>query len=97
MSKQLFGATPSTWSADAPVIDLNRDGQSAPHPEFARHVNTETGPGAGKQSVRAHSRGGKDMKPYFRAKPKFGGNASDPMAPFTNPNERDTLPGGKAS
>jgi len=97
--KQLFGAIPSTYADDPPVIDLHRDGQSDPHPAFARHVPLEFGPGAGKQMVRGHTRGGKTIPPHFRGKPApdTSGNASNPMAPYTNPNERDTLPGGKAS
>ncbi len=73
---QLFGAVPSTWAEDAPVIDLSRDGQSAPHPHFARHVTTEVGPGAGKQMVHGHTRAGKVIPPHFRGKPQ--------LAPPTN-------------
>lgn len=68
--------TPSTWPSEPQTLDLTRDGQSSPHPEFARHITVEVGPGAGKQSVRAYVRGGKSISPYFRGK--------QGMAPFTN-------------
>jgi len=84
MSKQPFGATPSTYPEDPPVIDLHRDGQSDPHPAFAHTVQREFGPGAGKQIVRGHVRAGKVVRPHFRGQPDISGNASDPMAPFTN-------------
>ena len=83
-SVELFGQTPSTWPAADSVVDLRRDGQSSPHPAFARHVNVEVGPGAGKQQVKAHVRSGKPMTPYFRSKPS--------MAPPTNPGDSDAMP-----
>lgn len=66
------------------MIDLHKDGQSDPHPAFARHVPLEFGDGAGKQMVKGHVRAGKVVRPHFRGQPDTGGNASDPMAPHTN-------------
>ncbi len=68
-------------------VDLHHNGQSAPHPHYAKHAVTEVGPGAGKQAVRGHTRDGRPVAPHFRA--KFGGNASNPMAPPATPNEPD--------
>lgn len=72
---------------NAPAIDLSKDGQSAPHPHFAKHAVTEVGPGAGKQMVRAHVRAGKPVSPHFRNKQS--------MAPPTNADPTDWSPGGE--
>lgn len=82
----LFGQTPSTWPSPDAIVDLRRDGQSAPHPHYARHVTVEVGPGAGKQQVKAHVRNGKVLSPYFRSKPS--------MAPASNPGSSDAMPEG---
>ena len=44
--------------------------------------------------VRGHVRRGAPVRHHWR---DTSGNASNPDAPFTNPGERDTLPGGKVS